>query len=400
MGADRSRFLDEACGPDAQIRRDVEALLDQDSKSGGFLNRPVIGVLDDSGNSTMADDPKQDSVSASRMAPWWVCVVAASFVLCFLLIVYLDFVGPGLRVFSGSRQSVLVVTVVSPRSPGDVSGLRPGDRIISIDGRSVDSYIEWVQFLFDVRVGQTIHFEIERANKTLSLTATPERKSFVGYDSSPLAHALIRIGQGIALVLACFVASVKPRNRTALMAALFVAALSMINNPQRLIGAGVVLHDLPAIPLALVWVVAVSMTVVAPVLFTFCATFPVPLIRSRWIWAIVWTPPLLWLVPRLSVAYQMMYYPNQPNIFHDWVHVGLNSLSAGYFVGGPIAMAVNYRRLTDINERRRIQILVIGSALGFLALAPSMLAGQQSRSDSNAARQIFLLCTDPPGIGG
>src|SRR5262249_2030721 len=121
------------------------------------------------------------------------------------------------------------------------------------------------------------------------------------------------------------------------------------------------------------------------------------------IWALVWTRPVLWLVPRLSLAYQMMYYPSQPSIFPDWIHIGLNSLSAGYFVGGPIAMALNYRRLNDTNERRRTQILMIGAAFGFLALAPSILLaanpaltgtwlGRFFNSPPNLLARIVLSC--------
>jgi tRNA A-37 threonylcarbamoyl transferase component Bud32 len=342
-------------------------------------------------------------LAVRRNAPWWIWVVAASFVLSFLLVIYFDFEGPVLGIFSASRAGRLVVTVVAPRSPGDVAGLRAGDGIVRADGRLIHSYIEWIQFLFDVRVGKPIRFEVDRASETLSLTATPERKSFVGYDSSSLNRALLRIGQAFTLGLACFLAFAKPRNSAALMAALILAALSLINNPQNLIGGGPILRGLPTIAIALLWLVAVSEAVVAPILFTFCATFPISLIRARWIWALVWTPPVLWLVPRLSLAYQMMYYPSQPSIFPDWVHVGLNSLSAGYFVGGPIAMALNYRRLTDTNERRRIQILMIGAAFGFLALAPSILLaanpaltatwlGRFFNSPPNLLARIVLTC--------
>jgi len=342
-------------------------------------------------------------LAVRRSAPWWIWVVAASFILSFLLVIYFDFEGPVLGIFSASRAGRLVVTVVAPRSPGDVAGLRAGDRIIRADGRLMRSYIEWIQFLFDVRVGKPIRFEVDRANETLILTATPERKSFFGYDSSSVNRALLRTGQAFTLGLACFLAFAKPRNSSALMAALILAALSLINNPQNLIGGGPILRGLPTIAIALLWLVAVSEALVAPILFTFCATFPISLIRSRWIWALVWTPPVLWLVPRLSLAYQMMYYPSQPSIFPDWIHVGLNSLSAGYFVGGPIAMALNYRRLIDTNERRRIQILMIGASFGFLALAPSMLLaanpaltgtwlGRFFNSPPNLLARIVLSC--------
>jgi hypothetical protein len=51
-GADRSRFLDEACGMDASIRRDVEALLAHESGADGFLTGRAMDLIVD--NSTKA----------------------------------------------------------------------------------------------------------------------------------------------------------------------------------------------------------------------------------------------------------------------------------------------------------------------------------------------------------
>lgn len=52
MGDDRTRFLDEACGVDVAVRREVESLLCSDEKADTFLNTPVLGskfaVLDPS----------------------------------------------------------------------------------------------------------------------------------------------------------------------------------------------------------------------------------------------------------------------------------------------------------------------------------------------------------------
>jgi hypothetical protein len=121
------------------------------------------------------------------------------------------------------------------------------------------------------------------------------------------------------------------------------------------------------------WIVALGVYLTAPIVFTFCATFPHPLIRSQWLWAVVWTPPLLWLIPRVSLAYQMLYNPNQVGAFPDWVHHGLDTVASAYFFAAPIAIAVSYRRLIDVNERRRMRILVIGSVVGFLALVPPIL---------------------------
>src|SRR5215831_3118240 len=50
---------------------------------------------------------------------------------------------------------------------------------------------------------------------------------------------------------------------------------------------------------------------------------------------------------------------------------GLAVSSVLYFVAGMIAVVANYRRLTDVNERRRIRVVVFGSVVGLLALLAS-----------------------------
>jgi serine/threonine protein kinase len=46
QGADRSRFLDAACGGDELLRREIESLLDADRDAGGFLEIPAADILE------------------------------------------------------------------------------------------------------------------------------------------------------------------------------------------------------------------------------------------------------------------------------------------------------------------------------------------------------------------
>src|SRR5262249_21382804 len=68
----------------------------------------------------------------------------------------------------------------------------------------------------------------------------------------------------------------------------------------------------------------------------------------------------------------------------------LNISSVLYLVAGVVALVVNYRRLTDINERRRIRILVFGSIAGLLALAQLVLLFGQSTLRGTLFEAIFL----------
>src|SRR5262249_31269678 len=49
---ERAAFLAEACGRDTDLRREVESLLAQESRAGGFMNRPAVAVAGTAGDST------------------------------------------------------------------------------------------------------------------------------------------------------------------------------------------------------------------------------------------------------------------------------------------------------------------------------------------------------------
>jgi len=61
-------------------------------------------------------------------------------------------------------------------------------------------------------------------------------------------------------------------------------------------------------------------------------------------------------------------------MFSESAYVAMTVAQAAYFSAAPIALALNYRRLTDVNERRRVRILMLGTVAGLLALVSVMLA--------------------------
>ena len=65
-----------------------------------------------------------------------------------------------------------VVHEVAAGSPGEAAGLRPGDRIVAIDGQAAD---EWHDLVVAVRegAGRTLEIDIERAGVAVRLQATP-----------------------------------------------------------------------------------------------------------------------------------------------------------------------------------------------------------------------------------
>src|SRR5262245_41152724 len=54
-GADRVRFLDEECGSDIRMRRELELLLEHAAKTKGFLDQPGALLLSDTTSPQLRD---------------------------------------------------------------------------------------------------------------------------------------------------------------------------------------------------------------------------------------------------------------------------------------------------------------------------------------------------------
>lgn len=70
-------------------------------------------------------------------------------------------------------QKGVLVPMVTPRSPGDRAGFRPGDVMIELDGKPVKSTKEIFEILGD-KVGVKMEARVVRANKEVVLTVIPE----------------------------------------------------------------------------------------------------------------------------------------------------------------------------------------------------------------------------------
>jgi hypothetical protein len=307
----------------------------------------------------------------AKSPAWWVWLVAASFLLNFGIVLRLDWSGPTFGVNAAYNQgSVVVLNVLAP---SETVPLRQGDRIIRADDQVITSEPDWLAVLANLRIGKPVIFDIEREKQHLQVSATPGPRWSVGF-LRPGVLVLLRLGQMMMLGVACFVAFARPRNSAALLTALFFAGMSIYNVPASMSGFAAAFRDLPRLFLGLLSIVSVVSPLTPLFLFLFCVTFPRQLIRSRWTLAILCIPALLWFIPGQIFSYRLVYDPRHAiGMFSVWFWLGLNITAAAYFFAGLFALALNYRNLTDINERRRVQVLVLGLAAGLLALVSLIL---------------------------
>ena len=85
-----------------------------------------------------------------------------------------------------------VVDTVSPDSPAEAAGLRPGDRVLMADTVPMEKWMDWVDYV-RARPGEVITLEIERDGQRQQRVITPERVT----DES--GETFGRVGVGVAL---------------------------------------------------------------------------------------------------------------------------------------------------------------------------------------------------------
>src|SRR5262249_48803173 len=157
--------------------------------------------------------------------------------------------------------------------------------------------------------------------------------------------------------------------------ALFFSGLSMLNVPEAMSGFAATLRDLPSPLLGLLFIPSFGAPLVSLFLFLFCITFPRRLIQSPWILTLLCIPPLVWSIPWVVYTYRLLHDPARAfGMYAEDVYIGVFVAPAAYFFAAPFALALNYRRLTDVNERRRVRVLVFGLVVGLLALVSLILA--------------------------
>jgi predicted metalloprotease with PDZ domain len=93
----------------------------------------------------------------------------------------LDILGPQLASYFGVRSGQgLLVRRVDENSPGSSAGLRAGDVIVRVNGKSISSPAEWEHVLHSNR-GKPVHLTVFRNRKQETLTMTTGRPKTSGH---------------------------------------------------------------------------------------------------------------------------------------------------------------------------------------------------------------------------
>jgi len=294
---------------------------------------------------------------------WWLYLLAAVFVAYYLFQFYCVLFGPqepGLRLRPGGAQDAVIITVF-PDSVAEKAGLKSGDILLAFDGCTVKTSSDINVIVANLETRRTHKFEVEREGQHLQIqirvgrAKSAERTPFIIWDVVSL----------FLLAIALLIAFKKPRDRLALLGALALASLSIsmawwVTLPW---GGAAIWRSLPLPVGALLWLPRLASYLVGPIMLSFFTLFPRPLFRRPWPLAAAWLPSLSWVPVYLPYTFSMVYRPSQA-FGHLLSHSWGGRILGIYFLGSLLAVAFNYYRLKNLNERRRLRVLFIGGAAG------------------------------------
>lgn len=299
--------------------------------------------------------------------------LAAVYIFSFATLIYNDLNGPEplgfVADYSGGSPRV---ATLNPDSALGQAGFQPGDWIRKVDNQEVKNHADWLAVRTNLEVGRPVRVEVERGAERVELVLKPRR------ESRELRHRMLylsaRSSGVILLLLAFLIAFNRPYWLDARIGALLLAGMA-VSSPDPPLGLAALWRQFPTPLTVLLWVAAlVSQCSLAPLLFTFFAIFPRRLLHSRRAWLLAWMPIMLAAPAMLPYFYAMVFRPQSAaGLGPGWLLPTVVMILVGYVVAALVALVVNYRRLSDPNERRRVRVLVAGTVIGWLALLPGLI---------------------------
>jgi regulator of sigma E protease len=119
----------------------------------------------------MTEEERADSFHHKKVGPR-AAIVAAGPIANFILAIVIF---TGIVMYYGKPSSIPRVDVLTPGSAAEAAGFKVGDVVLSIDGRSIESFVD-MQRVVSTSAGSALAFRVKRDGGTIDLTATPALK--------------------------------------------------------------------------------------------------------------------------------------------------------------------------------------------------------------------------------
>jgi serine/threonine-protein kinase len=323
-----------------------------------------------------------------RLPQLAVLVLAAAFLEYSALLVYCDVWRPSPL---GMRLSVndgrLLVDEVMSGGSAQRAGLRAGDHITSAEGHPLGGRLDWMTVEANLEIGRATPLSVDRDGTVFQAAITPELASWESWRSQHgpellVVRSILLVTLGVALL----VAMKRPRDSTALVGAAFLATIGVfsVTLPFRF---AAVWRALPPVAGALLWVPFVSSVAIGAWAFSFFAVFPRLRIRTRLAWCAVWIPIVPGLVGQAVFGYYAVVLGRPAPTRLPWAQ-SLLAVGVAYVIAALGVLVLTYRRLTEVNERRRVRVVMIGLLIGAIAGMPVMLSYWHT-STANLGRPLL-----------
>jgi len=150
-----------------------------------FGDENAASVPDAEAINAMSEDERRDSFFHKPVRVR-AAVVAAGPIANFILAIVIF---AGVFMLFGKQETAARVDEIIPDSAAAAAGFQPGDVVLSIEGRPIESFSD-MQRIVSVSAGQPLEFTVERAGQQVALRAVPSLKE--ERDPFGIVH---RIGQ-------------------------------------------------------------------------------------------------------------------------------------------------------------------------------------------------------------
>jgi regulator of sigma E protease len=99
--------------------------------------------------------------------------------------------------FYGRQTTTARVDTVLPDSAAAAAGLKPGDVVLAIDGRTIESFSD-MQRVVSANAGRTLTFQIDRGGAPMTLTAMPALKQSKDSFGNSTCQAVLGVSRSMA----------------------------------------------------------------------------------------------------------------------------------------------------------------------------------------------------------
>lgn len=163
---------------------------------GGYVK--LFGEEPEKGEDAPALSPEDQKRSFSHAPVWKRIMIVAAGPVFNMLLAYLIFAGAlsiGVPMYVPDFDSLMpVVETVVENAPAQAAGIKPGDRIVSINDQKISTWVQMTEIIYG-SAGKPLTITVERDHQNLSLTVTPVPKTVEAEDGKTVEVGQIGIGK-------------------------------------------------------------------------------------------------------------------------------------------------------------------------------------------------------------